>query len=379
LSASAPGVQLNFDVVFSPTSPGTYTGTLWVDGASFPLSAVSVADPLSFDYLRSGASPSIHVRPGETISLPDAPIGGSGTKDVTWITNVSGAAASIQAITVSGTGFSLERLPSLPLNLSAVSPGAQVNFDVVFRPSSLGIHTGTLTVDDRVFPLTGVGVQPPPALTISGLADPVLPAQQPSFTLQVSPAQSVALTGTLTLTFASDPLRYPADDPIIRISGATGTGRSLSFTIPANATSIPVSLSSTGTVAGAITVTATGQFTSTPRTVRVAQQAPALSNVRIINRTSTGFDVEVTGYSTTRELTQAVFSFTGTNLQTSNFTVPLTTEANTWFSGSSSTPYGGQFKYTQTFQVTQGNPANVTSVSVTLANVSGTSQARSGT
>jgi len=113
------------------------------------------------------------------------------------------------------------------------------------------------------------------------------------------------------------------------------------------------------------------------RSIRMDRAPPRITSVRI-NRGSSTVEVEVKGYSTPRDLTQAVFRFSGANLQTTELTVPLTTPAANWFRGSASSPYGSMFTYTQTFQVSQGSPAGVNAVTVTLANSSGTSQEAGG-
>ena len=48
----------------------------------------------------------------------------------------------------------------------------------------------------------------------------------------------------------------------------------------------------------------------------IARSAPVITALRV-QRTATGFDVTITGFSTSREITQGTFRFTGTtNLQT---------------------------------------------------------------
>ena len=93
--------------------------------------------------------------------------------------------------------------------------------------------------------------------------------------------------------------------------------------------------------------------------------------------TSTGFTVTIVGYSNTRDVSQAVFTFTaasGANLQTGQVTVALSSAFSAWYQSAASAPYGSQFTLTQPFTVT-GNQQAVTSVSVTLTNSVGTSAA----
>jgi hypothetical protein len=381
LTASGTGVQFDFDIVFSPAAAAAYTGTLTIDGRVFPLTS-NAGNIYLYQYLKGGAQPAVTAAPGGTVQFPDAAQGGS-SKVQFWVTNNTARPQTVYDISVSGAGFSLARVPSLPVNLTIASPGVQFDFDVVYAPTAVGSGTGTLTINGDSFTLSAKGILGP--VTITGLASTVQPAQQPAITVQLSRAPGVTLTGTAALAFASTAVNS-RDDPNIKISGATGTGRSLNFTVCATCTSYQFNLASTGTVAGAIAISvgfAAGTTDVSPAPIptvsgSVPRQAPVLTNVRILNRTTSGFDVEVTGYSTTRDLTQAVFTFSGTNLGATSFPVSLTTDSATWFGGSTSTQYGGSFKYTQSFSATQGNANNVTSVSVTLANSSGTSTPRSG-
>jgi hypothetical protein len=92
-------------------------------------------------------------------------------------------------------------------------------------------------------------------------------------------------------------------------------------------------------------------------------------------RTSTGFTITITGYVTSREMTQAVFQLTptpGANLQTTSLTVTLDALFATYFGSAAAAPFGGQFTFTQPFTV-NGNLQGVGSVTVTLTNRVGTS------
>jgi hypothetical protein len=76
-------------------------------------------------------------------------------------------------------------------------------------------------------------------------------------------------------------------------------------------------------------------------------------------------------------MTQAVFNFTAAaqgGLQTTSLTVPLGTAFAAWYAGASSAQFGSQFLYTQPFTV-QGDIGAIASVTVTLSNSVGTSQA----
>jgi hypothetical protein len=225
-------------------------------------------------------------------------------------------------------------------------------------------------------------VPPAPTLSFTGLSGNVNPAAQPSFNITLAAPYSIAIFGSLTLEFTPDAVSQ-ADDPAIQFSAG---GRTLNFTIPAGQTSAfttPPALQ-TGTVAGAIKLTlrltAGGQdITPSPApsvTAQLARSAPVVGTVQVV-RTSGGFEVRVAGYSTPRQMTQANFNFTAAaqgGLQTTSLAVPLGTAFTAWYAGASSAQFGSQFLYTQPFTV-QGDTGAIASVTVTLTNSVGNSQA----
>jgi hypothetical protein len=139
-----------------------------------------------------------------------------------------------------------------------------------------------------------------------------------------------------------------------------------------------------GTVAGDVTVNlAVGGQNTTTATVTVAAAAPVIeaNSVQITNVTASGFNVELVATSTTRELTNATFTFTaaaGATLNGTSFTVDVSSLLSQWFSGSTSLPYGGAFTMTIPFSLS-GSASAIQSVSVTVSNTIGTSTAVSGT
>ncbi len=221
--------------------------------------------------------------------------------------------------------------------------------------------------------------------TVTGVGSTAPPAQQPTISLQLGQPYPVLLTGTITLTFA--PATGNVNDPSIQFS--TG-GRSVSFHIPAGQTTAVFSTTSlsigTGTVAGTITLTLEffgpdGQnLTPQPaptQVITIAPQAPVITNVTV-NTTSGGIEVDVTGFSNTREMVSATFTFqaaSGTTLQGGTQTITAGPLFATWYSNPTSDQYGSQFTFAQPFSIS-GN-GSVTSVSVTLTNTQGTSAAMS--
>jgi hypothetical protein len=255
-------------------------------------------------------------------------------------------------------------------------------------PTAGGRFTVAVSVGDTSTPALSastslalnIALPPVSSVTLGGVPDSPPPAQQSNLTVSIGQPYPAPITGRVTLTFAPNAANN-ADDPAIQFS--TG-GRSVPFTIPAGSTQgvFPASTVAiqTGTVAGVITLTTALESGGSAvncncpltRTLTIARSVPSISSVRVV-RTANGFNVMITGFSTTREILQATFRFGGTNLQTNEVVVPLTPVFNTWFQGAQSAQFGGQFVLTMPFTV-QGDAAGVTSVTVTLANAQGSSQ-----
>lgn len=226
-----------------------------------------------------------------------------------------------------------------------------------------------------------VGLPSSPTLTLGGLPNAADPGTQSTVQVSLGAPYPVDVVLTLTMTFTPD---SGPDDPNVQFS--TG-GRSIRITIPAGSTAggSPVGVQS-GTVAGTITITtqatAAGQdITPDPgpkQTIRINASAPVIRSVTA-TRSSGILTVTVVGFATDREMTQAVFQFTGSagaNLQNGSVTVPVSSLFSTWYGNADSAQYGSQFTFTQTFNV-QGDASTVASVSVTLTNQVGSSKAAS--
>jgi hypothetical protein len=202
----------------------------------------------------------------------------------------------------------------------------------------------------------------------------------------------VAISGTLTLGVASGSL--PAD-PAVQFS--TG-GRSVAFVIPANSTQATFGTQGTqiglqtGTVASNVELTPSfatqaGNVDLTPPSpsllrFTVAQAAPTLISARLVSQSTTSFVIGITGFTTTRTLTNLQVRFTpatGVNLGTSQFTLDLQQIAATWFRATASQAFGGQFAVSIPFNLQgtlpDGNPAinGISSISVSANNEVGAS------
>ncbi len=413
-SASATASQaftLLVEGALAITNPPLPGGTV---GASYsePLAATGGKPPYTFAKTAGSLPPGISLS-GATLS---GAFKGPGTFNFTiQVTDSANATASQQfSIVVTGLALTTQSLPGAavgaPYSASLEAAGTPPYAWSVLQ----GALPGGLTLDTSSGTISGTPTAPGnfsftvqvtdstkasasaaftlavlPAVTgsYSGLTATATSAQQISGTLALGAAYAQAITGQITLAFQADAsLSAPSDDPSIQFS--TG-GDTASFTIPANSTApVPFSLQ-TGTVAGTITLTVSWQAggvtlavpAALTQSIQIDPAAPVISAVTA-TATSSSLTVTITGYSNTRELTEAMLQFapaTGQTLQTTSLTVPLSSYAASWFAGSASDQYGSQFTLTLPFTVSNGDASAIGSVSVQLVNTKGTSTLASAT
>jgi hypothetical protein len=274
-------------------------------------------------------------------------------------------------------------------------PGLSLNAEsgvLSGTPTLHGTFTFEITVTDGNQPplsasrsfTVNIELPPLPPLNITQIQDTVTPASQPSFGLQLGQPYPAELNGTAQLEFTPDEGLPP--DPAVRFANGS---TSVNFTIPAGqAAAVPASGSlfalQTGTTAGTITIRVTLRLGSTvldpnPFTVRIVRIPPAGPQITrlVILRNPAGFEIQVTGYSNTREVTGAVFRFTpapGATLSATEVNVPVASAFQSWFSSEPSRQYGGQFLLVVPFTL-QGSAGALSSLQVTLTNRAGSGSA----
>ncbi|MCU1257600.1 MAG: cell surface receptor domain protein [Bryobacterales bacterium] len=295
--------------------------------------------------------------------------------------NSATAGSATLTLTVNGTGFANDAavlwnstsLVTTFVSASQLTVAVPANLLAQPGSASVSVASGGATSNTTNFT---VALPPAPSITLTGPAT-IGPAQQPPITFTLGSAYPLPLTGTVTLTFTPDAL-VPGDDPAIQFASG---GRSLSFNVAANSLTLPALLVQTGTVAGTVTLTlkltAVGVDVTPPGgtlALQIPRQAPVIRSAQLI-RSASGLEIDITGYATSRDVTQATFHFTtaaDSNLQLADFTVPLSSTFAAWYASAAAAPYGSQFTYAQPFSI-QGNSSAITSVTVTLTNSIGAS------
>ena len=290
-------------------------------------------------------------------------------------------------ITLTGTGFTStstvqlngSAIPSVYLGPTQMTATLPATF---FAQTGTGAITVTNPQVEVTTPAVDFTVTPNPVqVTLSGPAT-VSPGDQPSITFTLLQPYPQDLQGTFTLTIQPPKPDGPVD-PAVQFS--TG-GDTLNFTIPANSVTTPTVQIQAGTLAATITITLTleanGQDVTPadlqPVVIQVPAAPPVISSVAVA-RSGDTLTVTVQGFSSTRTMSSATFVFApaaGSTLSNSSVKVDVGSAFADWYAQTASQQYGSAFSYTQTFQLSN-DASTIGSVTVTLTNSVGTSNARS--
>jgi hypothetical protein len=189
------------------------------------------------------------------------------------------------------------------------------------------------------------------------------------------------------MTFEPNPPNI-TDDANVTFVGTQASTRSIGFAFKANTTTAIFGIDNlvlqAGTVAGTIhlsldSVKVNGQVVTPNNSafdITIPLLPPVITGIRLLNRTSGGFTVEITGYATSREVTQSTFQFTAASdgtLATAQLQPDIAATFAVYYQSDASKTVGSAFVYTQPFIAQQGDANIVTSVSATLTNSQGTS------
>lgn len=315
------------------------------------------------------------------------------------INPATGAQGSTVPVTLTGSGFATGATVTISnagvtvSNVVVVS-ATQItaNFAIALNapagPTNVTVTVSGNTTGPVTFTVTAIVL---PTVSINGgEGSTINPLGTKTFGVVLPTPAPAPSTGTLALQFTSDAVNQVSSDPEVAfVSGGTPvtnvtfsfpTGQTQAVLNPADATV------QTGTVAGTVSVLISNyQGGTLPNpilgTIKVARISPQITSVKLANKTATGFDVCVSGYSPTRDVTAVIYQFAGSGqgtLQTTQLTAgsDLTGKFTTWFQGATSVPTGGQFLLDQTFTVSGADTA-IGSISVTLTNTTGTTTSAS--
>jgi hypothetical protein len=205
----------------------------------------------------------------------------------------------------------------------------------------------------------------------------------PAVTVELSQPYSLPIQGDIVLTSEADTgsleNNVNRDDPRVRFSNGQ---RVVPFTIPAGARQISTQVVSTGTVASStviklvnVRIAGVPVYTlPSPRQFRVARTAPVITNA-CFTPAAGGVNVVVTGYSSTRQITNASVVLTAASgAPERSMTVDVSGSAYDYFASDEAVRNGGGFTLTLPFTVEGGE---LGSASLELTNASGSTAVRS--
>jgi hypothetical protein len=151
------GQAVSFTVTYTPTTAAQATSQLTVPFTQSGANSNSAGTVGSLTFILSGTAPEMvvayalstngnvtTVANGSTIAFPSTVVGSSSTATII-IANQGSGPGAIQAISVSGTGFSLQSLPLLPVQ--SLAANSNVQFSVLYAPTQTGTNSGTLEID----------------------------------------------------------------------------------------------------------------------------------------------------------------------------------------------------------------------------------------
>jgi hypothetical protein len=389
------GNSFSVSLTFTPTQVGTQTGQLQIGNAYFTLSGQGLGANLTYAYTSSAGTTTV-TPPNGAVLFSSIQVGQS--EKVTFtVTNSGSLPATISLIGINPSNGPFT-VPAVSAQTLAASKS--LSFPITFTPTVTGISNASLVVNLTSITLQGNATVPTalPSYTISGPSGITQPATQSNISLTLSKGYSLDLTGTLTITTEGT----LGSDPAVQFeTGSTAGNRTVDFTIAAGATSADFAgqgsqiLVQTGTVAETVTLAptfeTTGGVSVTPSSLTTLQftipsDAPVLVSASISNQSTNGFDLVLTGYTTTRSLSSlsvTITPATGFNIQTSIPAISLSQASTTWFASSASEAFGGQFSVTETFTL-QGTAKtgqtllqSIASVTATVGNNVGTSSSLS--
>jgi hypothetical protein len=364
-----PDAESAFCVDFSPTAAGSFTATLAVNAIDISLTGTAVAGAA---VTLSGSTTPLSY--GATINFGSVTTGQ--TQSETFIfSNSSNASLTVNSVTVSGAGFSGPTGVAFPLT---IGPGQQPSFQVAFTPQSGTPYQGTLTIDGRVFNLTGQGLDPPlPTATIDFASNVGASAQQNSITIPLSSASQGSATGTLTMAFQPS-VAGVTDDPAVQF--LSGPFRMATVSIAPGDTAATIGGQSsiqfqTGTTAGTITFTLTMEDNPPQQATLTIPPAPIDINTATAVRELGALNVAFSGFDNTYSASQLAFTFydlKGKALSQGEFNVNAGPQFQKYFS---STQAGGAFALLANFMVS-GDTSQVGSVTAQITNSLGTTTAQ---
>lgn len=358
----AAGAAIDLMVQFSPSQPGAATAGLIANGAQ--LATFNGTGLASVAVSLQGGNP-----------IPSPLDFGSVERSKTAarqivVTNGTGTSVLINVGTTSNQFKVKPAVTQFPLDA-----GAQASLEIDFVPTADGLQQSKLEINQLVYPLTGVGIDPPfPPPQLEFDKARYASSQQGKLTVQLAAPSQATGTGEVDIDVNPGDASANTDSAIQFLS--TGT-RTVTFNVNqgdrvGHFGSDTSATFQTGTTAGNIVFTVKLGFFANTKTLTIAPALVGLDSSQA-QRTSAGLDLRLDAFDNTRSTSSMTFTFFdqgGTQLPPGAISVDASGALGQFFASSD---LGGVFSLHAFFPV-NGNPAQVASVEVEMTNSAGTAQ-----
>jgi hypothetical protein len=166
-----PSQQVRFGVRFNPQQQQSYSASLALNfgGQSLNINLQARGTGSQFIYESSNGEGTAAFTTGGTLGLADTVVGQTASVTIS-VRNGGDGDGLIPAISVTGQGFSVSDLPTLPLTLS---PNGSRSFTLQFAPTQPGAVSGRLTIGSDTFTVTATGIGARLTFSYSSAASPV--------------------------------------------------------------------------------------------------------------------------------------------------------------------------------------------------------------
>ncbi len=359
----APGQFAEFKVTFSPPAVAVgYSANMLVttDAGAITVVLRGAAAAAATLYLNGSA-----LSAGSAIDFGNAQTGTSVARNFT-LTNASSLPVTVSAIVVSGAAFKGPVGLKTPVTLAG---NQSVAFEIDFVPASAQSESGSLSIDNRAFILTGLGVNPPlPKAALQLSAAQGVSAMQDNISVQLASPSAVAGSGTLTMNFQPAVSGTPID-PAIRFMSGPAFATTVTIGVGDTVAKFGGSTSfafQTGTTAGTITFTLKLPNDTDQTTLVIPPAMVSLDSATGTRRVS-DLDVSLIGFDNTHTASQIRFTFydlKGNVLQPGAI---LTDEGAVFSKYFAAGAAGGMFQLRATFPVS-GDATQVAGVDVEITN-----------
>jgi hypothetical protein len=360
-STIAPSNAAEFRVAFTPVGPGNYSASLQVNSTVITLRGISTAQAALLQNQTTLAA-------NATVDFGKLERGQSATLSFT-LSNPSASPVSVSTVSITGAGFRGPIGLTAPLTLAANASSA---FQIAFEPQTAAPFNGTLSLDQRSFKLTGLGLEPAlPKATLQIDSASGASGQQAHISIPLAVASKTTATGTLTMEF--HPTATGAtDDPAVGF--LSGPKRIASVQIAAGDTVAhfagqPNFAFQTGTTAGTIVFSLSLPNGSAQTTYTITPALVSLDSASADKRAG-DLDVVLAGFDNTHAASALSFTFfdsAGKVLQGGPIRADAAKTFRTYFDSAQS---GGMFSLRAVFQVS-GDASPVAGVEVVITNPAG--------